>query len=55
MDAIVEMNQPGAWVPGSVNDDLRTKVLGVVVEYADQKGEPSNSSGKAVKPAIKYT
>jgi FtsP/CotA-like multicopper oxidase with cupredoxin domain len=40
VDAIVEMNQPGVWILGSVNDDMRTKGMGVVIEYADQKGEP---------------
>lgn len=39
-DVIVRMDQPGVWVLGSVDDDDRKKGLGVVVEYADQRGEP---------------
>jgi FtsP/CotA-like multicopper oxidase with cupredoxin domain len=40
VDAVVEMNQPGVWVFGSAKDDERQKGMGVVVEYANQKGEP---------------
>ena len=40
VDAIVEMNQPGVWVLGSTRDEDRAKGMGVVVEYADRKGEP---------------
>jgi FtsP/CotA-like multicopper oxidase with cupredoxin domain len=40
VDAIVEMNNSGVWILGSTADDDRNKGLGVVVEYARQKGEP---------------
>ncbi len=40
IDAIVEMKQPGVWIFGATSDDERQKGLGVVVEYAGQKGEP---------------
>jgi FtsP/CotA-like multicopper oxidase with cupredoxin domain len=40
VDAVVEMNQPGVWVLGSTRDEDRDKGMGVVVEYADRKGEP---------------
>ena len=40
VDAIVEMNNPGVWVFGSVKDDERKMGMGVVVEYADKSGEP---------------
>jgi FtsP/CotA-like multicopper oxidase with cupredoxin domain len=40
VDAIVEMNRPGVWILGSVKDDDRRMGLGVVVEYANQGGEP---------------
>lgn len=40
IDAIVEMKQPGIWIFGSTSDSERQKGMGVVVEYADQKGEP---------------
>jgi hypothetical protein len=34
------MNNRGVWILGSTADDDRNKGLGVVVEYAGQKGEP---------------
>ena len=40
VDAIVEMNQPGVWILGSTRDEDRAKGMGVVIEYADKKGEP---------------
>jgi FtsP/CotA-like multicopper oxidase with cupredoxin domain len=39
-DVIVEMNNPGVWVFGSADDDDRMMGMGVVVEYANRKGEP---------------
>jgi FtsP/CotA-like multicopper oxidase with cupredoxin domain len=47
-DAIVEMNNPGVWIFGAVQDDDREKGLGIVVEYANQRGEPrwSKPSGE---------
>ena len=43
-DVIIEMNRPGVWILGGVNDEDRKKGLGVVVEYANQRGEPQWSS-----------
>ena len=40
VDAVVEMSRPGVWILGEVDDDVRRMGLGVVVEYADQHGEP---------------
>ena len=40
IDAVVEMKQPGVWVLGATDDDERQKGMGVVVEYAGQKGDP---------------
>jgi FtsP/CotA-like multicopper oxidase with cupredoxin domain len=40
IDAIVEMNQPGAWVLGTTTDDARNAGMGVVVEYANQHKQP---------------
>lgn len=40
VDALVEMNNPGVWVFGSTKDDERGMGMGVVVEYANQSGEP---------------
>jgi FtsP/CotA-like multicopper oxidase with cupredoxin domain len=39
-DVIVEMNNPGIWIFGGIKDDDRKMGLGVVVEYADARGEP---------------
>jgi FtsP/CotA-like multicopper oxidase with cupredoxin domain len=38
VDAIVEMNQPGVWILGSVRTEQRLAGNGIVVEYADQQG-----------------
>jgi FtsP/CotA-like multicopper oxidase with cupredoxin domain len=39
-DVIVEMNRPGIWIFGEIADDERKKGLGIVVEYANERGEP---------------
>jgi FtsP/CotA-like multicopper oxidase with cupredoxin domain len=38
-DVIVEMNNPGVWVFASTFDDDRNMGMGVVIEYADSKGD----------------
>ena len=43
-DAIVEMNRPGVWILGGTRDEDRKMGLGVVVEYANQRGEPQWSA-----------
>lgn len=40
IDAIVEMNNPGVWILGEMDDRQRTGGLGIVVEYADHAGPP---------------
>ena len=40
ISAIVEMKQPGVWVLGDLSDDDRGHGMGIVVEYAGEKGEP---------------
>ncbi len=41
IDAIVEMKQhPGVWVLGAAEDPMREMGMGVVVEYAGQRGAP---------------
>ena len=40
ISAIVEMNYPGVWVLGDLSDDDRGHGMGIVVEYAGEKGEP---------------
>lgn len=40
ISATVEMNHPGVWVMGDLDDDDRRRGMGIVVEYADQRGKP---------------
>jgi FtsP/CotA-like multicopper oxidase with cupredoxin domain len=41
ISAIVEMNHPGVWILGDLADDDRRHGMGIVVEYANQKGKGS--------------
>jgi FtsP/CotA-like multicopper oxidase with cupredoxin domain len=41
ISAIVEMNHPGVWVMGDLADDDRRNGMGIVVEYAGQRGKPT--------------
>jgi FtsP/CotA-like multicopper oxidase with cupredoxin domain len=43
-DVIVEMNHPGVWILGEVDEAMRRRGLGVVVEYAGHGGEPQWSA-----------
>lgn len=40
ISAIVEMNRPGVWILGDLDDDDRRHGMGVVVEYAQHAGKP---------------
>jgi FtsP/CotA-like multicopper oxidase with cupredoxin domain len=40
VSALVEMKHPGVWVLGDLSDDDRRHGMGIVVEYAGQKGKP---------------
>ena len=40
VSAIVEMNHPGVWVFGDLDDDDRSHGMGIVVEYAGRSGKP---------------
>ena len=40
IDAVVEMKNPGVWILGTPMDDDRRDGMGIVVEYAGQKGQP---------------
>jgi FtsP/CotA-like multicopper oxidase with cupredoxin domain len=40
VSAIVEMNHPGTWIMGDLADDDRHHGMGIVVEYAGEKGKP---------------
>jgi FtsP/CotA-like multicopper oxidase with cupredoxin domain len=45
ISALVEMNHPGVWIMGDLDDDDRRHGMGIVVEYAGQRGK-----GKWLKP-----
>jgi len=49
ISAIVEMNEPGVWVMGDLDDDDRGHGMGIVVEYADATGKPRWSEPEAYK------
>jgi FtsP/CotA-like multicopper oxidase with cupredoxin domain len=40
ISAVVEMKHPGVWIMGDLADDDRSRGMGIVVEYAGQKGKP---------------
>lgn len=40
VSAMVQMNHPGVWIMGDTADDDRRHGMGIVVEYAGQKGKP---------------
>lgn len=40
ISAIVEMNHPGVWILGDLDNDDRRHGMGIVVEYAGHKGAP---------------
>jgi FtsP/CotA-like multicopper oxidase with cupredoxin domain len=40
IDVVIEMKQPGIWVFGETRDEIRSKGMGVIVEYADRQGAP---------------
>jgi FtsP/CotA-like multicopper oxidase with cupredoxin domain len=40
VDAIVTMNQPGVWILGEADDQVRNGGLGIVVEYANRGQAP---------------
>ena len=40
IDVAIGMKQPGIWILGETRDDLRRAGMGIVVEYANQQGEP---------------
>jgi len=40
VSAVVEMNHPGMWILGDLDDDDRPHGMGIVVEYAHAAGKP---------------
>ena len=53
-DVVVEMNRPGVWIFGSVKQEDRQIGLGVVVEYANQRGEPQWMDPPGAAPGIPW-
>lgn len=49
VDAIVEMSNPGVWILGSTIAGSRQMGLGIVIEYAGQKGAPAWNDPAATK------
>ena len=47
ISAVVEMNHPGVWIMGDVDDDDRQHGMGIVIEYAGRKGK-----GEWLKTAV---
>jgi FtsP/CotA-like multicopper oxidase with cupredoxin domain len=47
ISAIVEMKHPGVWVMGDLSDDDRLHGMGIVVEYAGQRGKPQWAKPKS--------
>jgi FtsP/CotA-like multicopper oxidase with cupredoxin domain len=44
VDAFVEMNNPGVWILGSPDDDVRGSGLGILVEYAGKRGVATHAN-----------
>ena len=40
VDAIVTMDTPGVWIMGELDDQIRSKGLGIIVEYENRKDAP---------------
>ena len=49
ISAIVEMNRPGVWVMGDLDDEDRHHGMGIVVEYAGTNGKPQWFAPKPFK------
>ncbi|HEU0196517.1 MAG TPA: multicopper oxidase domain-containing protein [Nevskiaceae bacterium] len=49
VSAIVEMQHPGVWVLGDLDDEARNGGMGVVVEYAGARGKPAWQKPAAFK------
>ncbi len=58
IDALVEMNNPGVWVFGSINDNERSSGMGIVVEYANASGDaqwrPVDKTGMPMWDYLKF-
>ena len=58
IDAVVEMNNPGVWVFGSVKEDERASGMGIVIEYSNASGEaqwrPLKKTGMPMWDYLKF-
>ena len=56
VDAYVEMNQPGVWIMGAPDDDVRNAGLGVVIEYAEPAAAapvgPAGAARRGTTPSL---
>jgi FtsP/CotA-like multicopper oxidase with cupredoxin domain len=41
IDAVVSMNRPGVWILGETRAQIRKMGMGIVIEYANQPGQPT--------------
>ncbi len=53
VDAVVVMDQPGVWILGEANEQMRSAGLGIVVEYANRSEAPQWTA--PVKSSWDYT
>jgi FtsP/CotA-like multicopper oxidase with cupredoxin domain len=44
VDAFVDMQNPGVWILGSTDDDVRGSGLGILIEYAGKKGVAAHAA-----------
>ncbi len=49
VSAIVEMEHPGIWIMGDLSDDDRRHGMGIVIEYAGERGKPQWITPKAFR------
>jgi FtsP/CotA-like multicopper oxidase with cupredoxin domain len=49
ISAIVQMNRPGVWILGDLDDDDRGHGMGIIVEYAGQRSKPQWAKPKPFK------
>jgi len=51
VSAIVQMNHPGTWIMGDLDNDDRNRGMGIVVEYASANVKAAPSKGMWIAPA----
>lgn len=49
ISAIVQMNRPGVWILGDLDDDDRRHGMGMIIEYGGQRGKPQWAKPKPLK------